>query len=181
MDLKTILNGAAAVAGTLNPAVALAIKAVNSFLPDDKKLPETATGADVSAAVDTLTPDDRAEVLKMEIQLEIAREEGGTERYVAMVGADGQSTRPRIALMMAWCVVMAIAGAMLILAYGVYRDGLVGLDNATIALAGCFAVVTAIPARVLTRYYGELRREQENRLGIEAPTNPITQFIRRKS
>jgi len=167
MKLSTILNGALTIAGTLHPGIGAAIAAVNAFLPGDKQLPATATGQDVREAADTLSPEQRAEVLGMEIELSIAQEEGWTERYSAMCAGDGQSTRPRIALMMARLLCWATMLLVGVLAYGVYDSGLDSLKDASAGVIGLFGVLTAVPASILAKYFGELRREQNARLGVE--------------
>jgi len=60
--------------------------------------------------------------MEKRIDLQIAREEGWTDRYKAMTAADGQSTRPRIALMMAWAVVSVI-GLFTHSALGLIKQG----------------------------------------------------------
>jgi len=55
--LKTVGSG---LIKTLVPGGGLLIDAVNGFLPDDKKLPNTATGQDAQNAINTLTPEQKA-------------------------------------------------------------------------------------------------------------------------
>jgi len=155
----------ASVAASFIPGGPAVLAAVNAFLPDEKKLPETATGGQILSAVEQLPPDQRAALMSREIDLKIAQEEGWTERYVAMANSDGQSTRPQIALMMAWMLVFETVVFMMLLGVGVYKGGLAAINQEY--LWTVFGVLTTVPASVLAKYFGELRKEQQNRLGIE--------------
>lgn len=158
-EILTRLKPLAAVAASFVPGGSAAIELVNAFLPEDKKLPETATGGDIISAVDSLPAEQRASLFEKQIDLEIAKEEGWTDRYKAMCAADGQSTRPKIALMMAKVLCFEI------LAFTVwcfwYPDQ---MQNPV--LWTVFGTLTGVPAGVLTKYFGDLRREQANRLGM---------------
>ena len=165
----------ASVAASLIPGGPLIIGAVNALLPDDKKLPESATGSQIADAVESLPPDARAGLMEKRIDLQIAREEGWTERYKAMTEADGQSTRPRIALMMAWAVVAVIGLFSAVIAYQTAQNGLSGLSDAAEAWP-LIAALLGIPSGLLGKYFGEIRREQGQRLG---KTGAIAQLISR--
>jgi len=168
MNLGSILNTLkgplAAVASTLIPGGPAILAAVNAFLPSDQKLPETATGADVAAAVAALPPDQRASLLEKRIDLQIAQEEGWTDRYKAMTKADGQSTRPRIALMMAYVTCFIILLFSSAIAVQIFTEGLGSLAEAAGAWT-VFGTLLGIPSGVLAKYFGELRREQGQRMG----------------
>ena len=66
--LKTVGSG---LIKTLVPGGGLLIDAVNGFLPDDKKLPNDATGEQAQSAIDSLPPEQRASVLKKEYDVKI--------------------------------------------------------------------------------------------------------------
>ena len=104
------------------------------------------------------------------------REENWTERYVAMVKADSQSTRPKIALIMAWLVVIESIVFISFLSYSVYTSGISSLNQPY--LWTVFGVLTGIPSGILGKYFGELRREQANRLGIQN-TNPVLSWLQK--
>lgn len=157
MKLRSILRGAASVAGTLNPAVGAAIGLVNQFLPSDKKLPLEATGAEVEdAMVANLTPDQRASLYERNVDLVIAQEEGWTARYEAMCRSDGQSTRAWIAKQMARVLVFEIL-AFTVWAFW-YPDQL-----ANPVLWTVFGTLTGVPGTILLNYFGNLRKEQGQR------------------
>jgi len=163
MKLREIIDGAASVAGFIHPGIAAAIKAVNLLLPDDKKLPETATGADVKSAIESLPPEQQATIYEKEIDLSIKQEEGWTDRYKAMCAADGQTTRPKIALMMAQVLCFEI------MAFTVWCFWFPE-QMANPVLWTVFASLTATPAALLAKYFGELRKEQANRLSVQQPS-----------
>lgn len=156
MKLRDIISTAATIAGTLNPAVGAAIAVVNNFLPDDKKLPETATGKDVGDAVAKLPPEQQSSLLEKEIDLEIKLDEGWTERYKAMCSADGQETRAKIVMGMAQVLVAEI----LIFTGTIAYDPSI-LENT--AAWTVFGVLTATPTTVILNYFGNLRKEHAQR------------------
>ena len=139
------------------PGASAVIGLVNGFLPADKKLPETATGAQVQSAIDGLPESDRAAVMNKKLDVEIALDKGWTSRYEAMCSADGQSTRPRIAIMMAQVMSFEIL-AFTVWCF-IYPEQMKNPVLWTV-----FGVLTATPAGVLMKYFGELRKEQGQRL-----------------
>jgi hypothetical protein len=158
---KTIANIGTAAVATVFPAAAPLIPLVNKLLPDDKQLPETATGTELAQAYESLPPEQRVEIDRIAASITIAQEEGWTERYAAMCQADGQSTRPKIALMMAQVLCFEI------LAFTVWCFVCQDQMNNPI-LWTVFASLTAVPGGLLGKYFGELRREQGQRLGVNA-------------
>jgi hypothetical protein len=98
------------------PSGGLIIDIVNSFLPDDKKLPGNASGAQVEEAVASLPPEQRARIQEKEIDVDLTliKERHSTVR--AMLEADyknPQTTRPYIAkgafLVIAACTLAVVA------------------------------------------------------------------------
>lgn len=157
----------AMAASNLIPGGPAILAAVNAFLPENEKLPETATGGELAAAVEKLPPEQRASLMEKEIDLKIVQEEGWTERYKAMCSGDGQSTRPAIALMMAKVTCFVIILFTSAISIEVYLHGFDSLaDNA--GAWTIFATILGIPSSVLAKYFGELRREQQNRLGAKS-------------
>jgi len=162
--VKTV--GAGALNVMLPGAGSAVIGAVNMLLPDEAKLPENATGHDVSNAIHSLPPEQRAEIMGKEFDVKITdiKESHSTAR--AMLEAESRSThstRPKIAYQ-AFQVVSAISLA--------------------IAFGWLYAVVTSQPDMVkqivdgwpwvgaiilpfvgwLNRYFGILKLEHKNRL-----------------
>lgn len=166
MKIKDILKGAATVAGTLNPALGAVIGVVNTFLPEEEKLPETATGSDVEAKVNQLPPEQRASIFEKEIDLKIAQEEGWTARYEAMCKGDGQSTRPWIAKQMTRVLSFEIM-AFTVWAF-MYPDQ---MNNPV--LWTVFGTLTGVPATILLNYFGNLRKEQGQRMSAMTGQQPL--------
>ncbi len=158
-----------------NPVGASILGAVNMFLPDDKKLPEGSTGEQVKNAVEKLPPEQQASLMEKEIDLEIAKEEGWSERYIAMTKADGQSTRPKIALMMAQILSFEILAFTVVIAWSVSHEGMAALNQPY--LWTIFGTLTSVPAGILAKYYGELRKEQSNRIGVKQDDGLISKLL----
>lgn len=166
MKLRDIIKGAAAIAGTVNPAVGLAIGVVNEFLPEKDKLPETATGSQVGDALDGLPVDVRATLMERDIDLRIAQEEGWTTRYEAMCRGDGQTTRPKIALMLTKVLIFEI------LAFTVwcfFYPDMIGDAGVWAA----FGTLTGVPAGAILSYFGNLRKEQSARVAGLSGHSPL--------
>lgn len=167
MKLRDVLRGAATVAGTLNPAVGAAIGLVNQFLPDDKQLPQTATGADIEdAMVANIPPQQRASLYERKVDLEIAQEEGWTARYEAMCRSDGQGTRAWIAKQMARVLVFEIL-AFTVWAFWYPEQ----LSNPV--LWTVFGTLTGVPGTLLLNYFGNLRKEQGQRAAAISGVQPL--------
>jgi len=161
-DILHTLKPFARVAANFIPGGPAVVAAINNFLPDDEKLPPTATGGEILARLQALPPEQQASVLEKDIDLQIAREEGWTERYQAMCEADGQSTRPKIALLMARMLAIpyVLIGLAMVYAVVAGQAALKDLWPTLLAYLG-------VPLGILNKYFGELRREQGQRLGVE--------------
>jgi hypothetical protein len=156
MKFKDILAGAATLTSIAFPALAPVIGLVNKLLPDDKKLPEDATGNDVQAVVDTLPPEQQASLMEREIDLKIKQEEGWTERYKAMCSADGQETRAKVVIMLTKVLCFEILAFT-----GLFFWHPEILSNSSVWVV--FGTLTAVPAATIGKYFGELRREHGQR------------------
>jgi len=168
----------AAVAAQFIPGGPAILAGLNLILPPDKQLPANATGQQILTAVDTLPPDQRASFLEKEIDLKIAQEVGWTERYVAMTAADGQSTRPQIALLLTKMLVWQTIAFMALLGFAVImKDGDLSVLSQPY-LWTVFLTLTGVPSAVLTNYFGELRKEQQNRTGTPTAPGAIAQIIK---
>lgn len=156
MKIKDILKAGAGLVGTMYPPLGAAIGLVNQFLPEGEKLPETATGTQVEDKVASLPPSIQGTIMEKQVELEIAREEGWTERYKAMCGADGQETRAAIVRSVTRVLCFEI------LAFTVYLFWYPEAMNSQ-ELWIIFGTLTGVPSTVLLNYFGNLRREQTNR------------------
>jgi len=166
-DIFNAIKGPlASVAASLIPGGPLILGAVNALLPEDKKLPPSATGSQIVDAVESLPPEARASLMEKRIDLQIAQEEGWTDRYKAMTAADKQSTRPKIALMMAQVTCFVILIFTVAISVQIFTTGIESLASASGAWT-VFATLLGIPSAVLAKYFGELRKEHSQRLGVK--------------
>ncbi|MCR8922650.1 hypothetical protein NO559_07700 [Dasania sp. GY-MA-18] len=185
MNLKTILSAALDVAATVNPGVGAAVGLVNKFLPDDKKLGNQATGRDVIAAVDTLPAEVQASIYEKEIDFKISEVNAWSSVQQANAEADakGSTLRPRIALMMAWAVVVSIIPISLSVAWAVAMS-----DNPLKSAGDNWELVTALiatPTILLRGYFGLRTDEKKARyaasigqpLGSVAPAGILKGFM----
>ncbi len=149
------------VAAALIPGGPAVLAAVNAFLPDEKKLPSTATGNDIFSAVESLSPDQRSSLMEKKIDLEIAKEEGMTDRYKAMASSDGQECRAKI-VNKAMNALVILTGIFVAAIGWVYVNH--GAQKAFSAeMAAVFITVTGTFAFVVRAYFGDLRTEATSR------------------
>lgn len=170
--VKTV--GSTALQVALPGTGSLIVNAVNEFLPDNSKLPATATGSDTVTAIAQLSPEAQAEVMtkQFDVDIELIRQQYTTIQ--TMLTADAttpQTTRPYIAKqsfhVIAFCCVIAIT---------VWTIGIFVKDTAmvTAVVNGWpFLLSVIAPLTVLLHaYFGVLRKEQQNKLNA-ANGNPI--------
>lgn len=164
MKIKEILKTAGGIA--LDVFAPGARELINSILPDSKKLPAGATGADAEHSLQWADPNQRTQLMEQELALQVAQEEGWTARYQAMCQADQQSSRAKIALRMANVLCLEI------IAFTVWAFVHPEMMDSPV-LWTVFGTLTGVPAGLLGKYFGELRREQRNRQeSLGAPATP---------
>lgn len=167
MNIKNVLlkAGEAVVSAVVPGGVAI-VELVNSFLPDDKKLPASATGNQVDMAIKTLPPDQQASIMLKEMDVEMADIQSWTGIVSSLAGADGvgSSTRPTIAVMMACTVCAAIWIFVFAWSWAIYNDKtstLMQLSNSYLMLTALLATPTAL----LYAYFGMRKEEKLARYG----------------
>lgn len=158
------------------PGGDLLLSVVNELLPEDKKLSDKATGVQVSKAFSSLSPEQQSSILSKKIDLQIKQEEGWTHRHTTMAKNDGQSTRPKIALIYAYVTAFCLVGFVFILFYITNKYGVAGLKEAA-DLWPLFGTVLAIPSTVIRLYFGDLVKEQHAR-SSHKPENPFSSIIK---
>jgi DNA-binding protein len=180
MKLFDILKKAGSIAlRTIVPISGPIIDTVNAFLPGDKKLPLDATGEQVNRAVDTLSPEQQAQLLSKEYDVEIAEITSWTQIQSSLAEADkaGASTRPDIAKMMAWVVCYAEIIAISMWGYAVIKNQ-VSLENSWPLIVAILATPTAL----LRAYFGMRSKEKKSRynaaIGQPAQSNIITDVLK---
>ncbi len=180
---KVLLDVGEAVVSTMVPGGPAIIKLVNSFLPEDKKLPETATGTQVSSAIATLPPDQQAAVMLKELDVEIEDIRGNVSIVQSMNEADGpgNSTRPMIADRMAWAICGGVWVFILAIAWAIVTK-----DAATISALNpawmLMALVLGVPSTVVLRYFNARTDEKKARYAVmagqEAPASGLANIIK---
>ena len=161
--LKTIGSTAVSLFVPGGPAI---VAAVNAVLPEDRKLPATATGQDIQNASDSLPPEVQVELGQQDVDLELGLDRGWTERVKAMSKADGQSTRPKIAHEMSQVLAFEIC-AFTVWCF-LYPE-----QMSNPVLWTVFGVLTGVPAAILNKYFGELRKEAANRIAGANGVSPV--------
>jgi len=167
---------------TVVPGGGAILNVVNAFLPSDKRLPSTATGADMSVAVAGLSSSDRAALEAKEFDVDITQIKESYSTVRAMLEADNanpHSTRPRIALGSFHVIAATSVVAVSAWAYGVVTGNAV-MVNAVMDGWPFILAVNAPLVYVLQAYFGVLRAEHKHKLdaanGISPPSG-ITGLI----
>ena len=162
MNLGNILKKVGStIIRDLVPGGGLIIDLVNGFLPKDKALPITATGTEIQTAVDALPPEKRMELMSKELDVEIAEAQEWTKTMSVLADVDkvGASTRPKIALMMAWVVIYAEIIAVSAWGWAV-------VINETMSLESSWPLIVAIlatPVALLRAYFAMRSRDKRSR------------------
>lgn len=158
-----IKAGAGILTAVFPPAAAL-IPVVNQFLDDDDKLPQDATGDQVTQALGKLTPEQMVQIESKRIDLQITESNNWAKVQDSLAKADstGNSTRPQIALMMAWMVVAQVITVCACILYSSFAKD----DTALKVLAQYWEMLTAsmgVPTLVLLQYFGKRTKEKVER------------------
>lgn len=148
------------------PGGGILVDAVNEFLPEDKKLPNNATGKDVDDALAALPADQRARIMEKEFDVDITQIRQSNETLRAMLSADAKTkhtTRPYIAKHAFHVLAFAVIGTISAWWVGVVTGN---TDLVGAVTEGWPFVLSVIgPFVVLLRaYFGVLRDEDRNRL-----------------
>ncbi len=162
MNIGEVLKKAgAAVLKEVVPGGGLILELINQFLPDEKKLPATATGAEAQAAIQALPPEQQTQILMKEMDVAMAEINTWPQVIASLASADasGASTRPFIALLMAWAVSGTVAVFVVAWAAAIATD-----QTATLkALAESWPMMLAVlgtPTALLRAYFG-LRSDEK--------------------
>jgi hypothetical protein len=159
--LKTVGSG---IIRQIFPAAGAVIDVVNGFLPKDKKLPNNATGEQVQSAIDTLGPEDKAALMSKELDVEMAEINGWSDVVGSLADADktGNTTRPRIAIMMAWAVLLTVVVFLVGFIYAVVSsdDRILQTISESWEVMG---IVLATPTALLRGYFGLRTKEKTAR------------------
>lgn len=153
------------------------LSVVNGFLPKEKQVLAGATGNDISNIINELPNDKRSELLSKEFDVEITEIKEHTKVITALGEVDktGNSTRPFIALMMAWVVSFAIVGLVVMLGIAIH-----GKDAVTVKAVGdnwpLVLALLGIPSGLLRAYFGMRTKEKQQKYQALTNTSPHSTF-----
>lgn len=163
-----ILRDVVPLAGTI-------IDIVNDELPDGEKLPGSATGDQVSAAVASLPPEQRASVMDKEFEVELTQIKESHSTVRAMLESDAQnphSSRPWIAK----GSFLVVAGINVLIA-AAWAFSIVTADNPLAEIRQSWPMMLALGGPFVTllhAYFGVLKTEHKNRMaaanGVATPS-----------
>ena len=176
MKLSDILiKAGGAVISEVVPGGGLIVNMINEFLPDEYKLTDRATGKDAHTAITKLAPQQQAELFAKELDVQITEINAWANVQAALAEADatGQSTRPKIALMMAWLVVMQVTVVSGSVGYAALTEN----TEVIKVLSDTWQMLLAsmgIPTTILYQYFGKRTKEKIERynlaMGQQTPT-----------
>jgi len=164
VKIKDIIRGAAGVVAYANPALGAAVAAINAFLPESDKIPMNANGEQVENVLGTLPSNQQLQLLEKEIDLEIRKAEtwADIQKTHSETDAAGASTRPFIALLMAFTVCASILPISFALAWAI-----LGNDYETIKIidAAVWPLLALIgtPIVLLRAHFGMRTEEKKAR------------------
>lgn len=163
MNITSIISKVgSAVVRSVVPGGGIIIDLINELLPDDAKLPAEATGSDLKSAVNSLPPEQRAQIMRREFDVQME----GHHTVQAMLQAEQASqhtTRPRIALGAFQLVAFVAIVVVALWAYAVAVEN--GPLVAVIVDGWPFVAAVIGPfVGLLWAYFGILKNEQGNRL-----------------
>lgn len=162
--LKILRKVGGAVLSSVVPGYDVVVSAVNAFLPEDKKVSGTSTGAEIEKAIESLPPDKQVELLAKKLDVEIVEIKEHSNVIAILADADkaGASTRPRAAMIAIWF--FAIFGGLFAL---VICWAIIWAEPETLkTLKDLWPLVLSIlgpPIGLLERYFGKRTKEKQAR------------------
>jgi DNA-binding protein len=174
MNLLSILGkvGSSILADVI-PGGNTILSVVNELLSSEDKLSVNATGAAIQSAIATMPANVQADLLSKEFDVEIIAIQEHTNVIAALGEVDktGHSTRPFIALMMAWVVSFAIVGLVVMLGMAINKKD----ADTVIAMGNNWPLVMAllgIPSGLLRAYFGMRTKEKQQKYHAISNTTP---------
>lgn len=169
------IKAGTSVLTTLFPPAAELIPIVNGFLDDDDKLPESATGEQVTNALSKLSPEQMAMIESKKIDLQITESNNwaAVSKELSKADATGSTTRPKIALMFAWQVVIISNGLIFAVVYSAITKDQTVIKAVTDSWQMILALLGPMIA-VIYQYFG--KRTQEKNARISAATGQDVQM-----
>ncbi len=174
MDFWSIVKkvGSSALQIALPGTGSLIVGAINAVLPDDKQLPEHATGADVDNALVHVPSEQRAALMdkQFDVTTEQLRQAGESNR--AMLAAESISThttRPYIAKGSFQVVAITTLIAISAWAFGVVTGDDAMIEKVVDGWPFLLAATAPLVA-LLRAYFGILKSEQADKLNVSQGT-----------
>lgn len=159
MKLLDVIASVGSAALSTHPLGALAVQAVNAFLPNEEKLAVSDTGEKVLAKVDNLPLNIQVELSRLD--LERTKEQADADKYIAMCKADNQETRARMVDKAMNCLITLSLIFVVSVAYVYATKGATAAFS--YEMAAVFLTVSSTFAYVVRAYFGDLRSETESR------------------
>ena len=171
--LKRLMPFGGAIASAV-PGLGVALGMVNEFLPPDRKLPETSTGQDIMDAYSNDIDESSREALDSRTEVELATLKAEENMLNAMVSVEdkGSNTRPKIALIMTWAVVVESGAYLLLMFMSLAYAILCAPEHGDKALATVDLITGAWPAfaalitpklSIIGYYFGRRTMEKKSR------------------
>ena len=160
--LKTVGSG---LIKTLVPGGGMIIDVVNGFLPDDKKLPNDATGEQAQSAINGLPPEQRASVLEKEYDVKIEQIKQSYGALNTMLSANAKSThttRPKIAYQAFQVIAFSTISVISAWSFAVVTGNVNMIAKIESSWLFVLGVITPL-VTVLHAYFGVLRDETKDR------------------
>ena len=186
MDLGSILSKVGgSIIKQVVPGLGIATEilgVVNSFLPNDKKLLDNATGTDAQEAIASLPADKQAEVLNKKYDVEIAeiKEWSNIVASLGEVDKTGNTTRPAIAKGMAQLIAFGVIVTLSPIAYAI----VIGEPKMILSISQIWPVIATaigIPAGIVNSYFGKRTKEKKQKYeavsGIPQTAGLISQIV----
>ena len=158
------------------PGGGLIVEAINALLPDDKRLPEKATGEDLRRTIESLPPEQRAMLEAKKFDIELTEIKEGNETLRTMLMADStsqQTTRPKIALGAFRIVAFAAVATVSIWSIAVLQGDAKMVQAVEQGWPFILAVLTPF-CTLLYAYFGVLRREHQQRMAAATGNPPFS-------
>jgi len=150
--LGTIIGGpVGAIAGS---GISLIARALGAEETPDAVMQAISADPQAMAKIREVELNNEVKIQRMVYQTIQTAESGWTDRFKSMNKADGQSTRPKIALMMAWMLAIPYVLIGCAITYAVVTE-MVMIEEMWPTLLAYLSV----PLGLLRAYFGDLRRE----------------------
>ena len=148
------------------PGGSAIIDTVNAFLPDGSKLDGSASGSDVSAAMQKLPPEQRAELMTKQFEVDITQIKESNSTVRTMLESDAanpHSTRPYIAKGAFHVIAFTIVVTIAMWAYGIASGNSVMVKTVMDGWPFVVAVITPL-VTLLWAYFGILKQEHKQKM-----------------